>query len=78
MSLKMSLIEGKVDQLFIAYSNVYIEDAIVAVETNPGSEVVVIQPHSQNMSFTSAKKALDSYRKIMNTRGIPILFTPQG
>jgi len=78
MSLKKSLIEGKAEQLFVAYSNVYIEDAILSVGNNPYAEVIVIQPYSQDISFTSAKKALDSYRKMMNTQGIPILFTPQG
>ena len=78
MSQKMNLIEGKTDKLFIAYSNVYIEDAIAAIMQNPRSEVVVMQPYNQSFSFTSAKKTLDTYRKITKKQGIPILFSPQG
>ncbi len=78
MSIQKQLIEENIDRIFIAYSNVYIDDAVKAVKESPKAEVVVIQPYEQGRKFSSTKKMLELYRKLGKTTGIPILFTPQG
>jgi len=80
MSLKKSFIEGKVDQLFVAYSNIYIDDAVEALKKSPNAEAVILQPYESKGSFTSTRKAIKLYRELKSDQdiSIPILFTPQG
>ena len=80
MSLKKSFIEGKVDQLFVAYSNIYIYDAVEALKKSPDAEAVIIQPYESKGSFAATRKAIKLYRELKNDGdiNIPILFTPQG
>lgn len=63
---------------FIAYSYVYISQAIEALKQSPNAEAIVIQPYEAHKSFASAKEAVDAYRHLTHGQNIPILFTPQG
>ncbi len=78
MSLKKSLIEGKVEQLFVAYSNIYIEDAVEALKQSPNAEAVILQPYESKGSFAATRKAIKMYKELNSDQNIPILFTPQG
>ena len=65
--------------IFIAYSFVYIEQAINALkETSKKVEAIIIQPYREDMEFTSTIEAMRLYRELNNDQSIPILFTPQG
>jgi hypothetical protein len=78
MSISKQYVRENIDRLFIAYSNVYIDDAVEALKQSPGAEAVVIQPHETKKSFTSTEEALQLYRHLKDGQGVPILFAPQG
>ena len=80
MPLKKNIIEGKLEQLFVAYSNIYIEDAVEALKQSPDAEAVIIQPYESKGSFAATRKAIKLYIELKNDEhiNIPILFTPQG
>jgi len=77
-SLSEKFIESNLDCLFVAYSLVYIQDAIDALKNYPDAEAVVVQPYEKKKAFTSARKSARLYRKVTKDRNIPILITPQG
>ena len=65
--------------MFIAYSFVYIQNAIDALKAAPNKvDAVVIQPYRSDQGFVSTEKAAHLYRKLKEGQDIPILFTPQG
>lgn len=77
-SLSQRFVADNVDSIFVAYSLVYVGNAISALENSTDAEAVVIQPYESNKSFTSARKAARLYRKITKDQSIPLLITPQG
>jgi len=78
MSIPRQYVRDNIDRLFIAYSNVYTDDAIKALKQFPDAEAVVIQPYEAKKSFTSTEEALGLYKRLKDGQGIPLLFTPQG
>jgi len=65
--------------IFIAYSFVYMGDAINALkEATEKVEAIIIQPYRRDMGFTSTIEAAQLYRKLNDGQSIPILFAPQG
>ena len=79
MSLNIEFFKANVDSMFIAYSFVYIEDALAALRNAPEQvEAIIIQPYRKGSNFVSADKAVSLYQQIKNGQNIPILFTPQG
>lgn len=77
-SLSQRFITDNLDSVFVAYSLVYIGNAISALKNSPDAEAVVIQPYESKKSFASARKAARLYRKITKGQSIPLLITPQG
>ncbi len=78
MGIPKKIIRDNIDCFFIAYSNIYIEDAIKALEQFPDAEAVVIQPFEKDRRFISTEEALSFYEELKGNPGVPILFTPQG
>jgi len=78
MGIPKKMIRDNIDCFFIAYANIYIEDAIKAQEQFPDAEAVVIQPFEKDRRFVSTEEALLFYEELKGNIGIPILFTPQG
>jgi hypothetical protein len=76
-SLPRQLFKANIHRAFIAYSYVYVEEAIKAQEHSLTAEAVVIQPYRKDMFFTSTKEATHLYRTLKDGQHIPILFTPQ-
>jgi len=77
-SLSEQFIESNLDCLFVAYSLVYIQDAIDAFKNSPDAEAVIIQPYEKKKTFASARKSARLYRKVTKGKSIPILLTPHG
>jgi hypothetical protein len=78
MSIPKQHVRDNIDRLFIAYSNVYIDDAVEALKQSPDAEAVVIQPYETKKGFTSTEEALELYKHLKDGQGVPILFAPQG
>jgi hypothetical protein len=78
MTIPKQYAKTNLDRLFIAYSYVYISEAIEALRNAPEAEAVVVQPYEAHKNFTSTIETLELYRQIKGQEGVPILFTPQG
>ena len=76
--LSVQFVEDNLDSIFVAYSLVYVQDAIDALEKASDAEAIVIQPYERKKAFISAGKAARLYKGITRGRSIPILITPQG
>ncbi len=78
MAIPVNFVRENFNSIFIAYSYSYIELAINALLNKAEAEMVVLQPYRMDSFFRSAKETLDLYKREKNSKGIPILFTPQG
>ncbi len=78
MTFPVEYVKERIDNLFIAYSNIYIDDAILALKQSPEAEAVIMQPYESLGSFTSTRKAIRVYKEMKGDQEIPILFTPEG
>jgi len=55
------------------------EDALTALkDASEEVEAIIIQPYRTDVSFASTEKAVSLYRKLKQSKSIPILFAPQG
>ena len=78
MSIPIRLIKDNIGRVFIAYSYVYIDEAIKALGQSRDAEAIVIQPYEAKKGFKSTGETLSLYKQLKKGQGIPILFTPQG
>jgi len=78
MSFPIEYVKERIDTLFIAYSNIYIDDAILSLKNSPNAEAVIMQPYESLGSFASTRNAISVYKEMKGNQEIPILFTPQG
>lgn len=73
MSFSIKDFKSEIDRIFIAYSNVYLEDALKASKKYPKAEAIIMQPHLKGQFFSSAFKAVQLYKKF-NSGETPQLF----
>ena len=78
MSFPIEYVKERIDTLFIAYSNIYIDDAILALKQSPEAEAVIMQPYESMGSFASTRKAISLFKEMKESQEIPILFTSEG
>ncbi len=78
MVIPKQLVKDNIDRLFIAYSNIYIEDAIEAIKRSPNAKAVVMQPYESKGSFSATREAIKLHKKLKADQDIPILFSSQG
>lgn len=75
--LPKRLFEQNLEDVFIAYSFVYVDEAVTALaDASPRVEALVGQPYFGSR-IVSARDAMVLYRHLTNGDDIPVLFTPQ-
>jgi len=75
--LPKKIFDENLGDVFIAYSFVYVDEAVSALQdASTNAEAVVVQPYYKGR-IVSAREAMHLYRILTGGRNIPILFTPQ-
>ena len=78
MSFSEGFFKTNIDSIFIAYSFVYVQDAINALNSSPETiEAVIVQPYRKDQTFPSTERATDLYKTLKNGQGIPIANTSE-